>query len=144
MIKSRLKKKLIEEISKVGNVWFSCSKLGIGRATYYRWKEKCPSFKIEAEEAECLGRQNMGDIADAALLKNVKNGSQRAIEYALGHNSERYRYENKKSPNVELNRIIDESSESLAETLRIIRELHIEREKLNKEISEFERQKKQI
>lgn len=91
MIKDGTKKRLIEELSKTGNILFSCSKVGIGRATYYRWKDRYPSFKAAAERAESLGREDMTDVAEAALLTNVKKGDQRAIEFTLKHNSERYR-----------------------------------------------------
>lgn len=91
MIDGKTKKKLLDEIQKFGNVSSSCLKAGVDKATYYRWKKKNKKFSTEADEAEILGRGGISDIAEHGLLINIKNGNQRAIEYALNHNSERYK-----------------------------------------------------
>lgn len=91
MISWKIKQKIIDEIIKFGNIYSACLKVGVSRANYYRWKEKDKKFKIEADKAEQLGRENMCDIAEGMLINNVKKGEQRAIEYCLRFNSERYR-----------------------------------------------------
>jgi hypothetical protein len=91
MISGKTKEDLIKEIAKFGNVYLSCLKIGVNASTYYRWKDKDATFKEEAEEAEKDGRKNICHVAEHALLKNIKDGQQRAIEYALNHNSEVYR-----------------------------------------------------
>jgi hypothetical protein len=91
MISGKTKEDLLLEIAKFGNVYLSCLKVGINASTYYRWKEKDELFKEEAEEAERDGRRNICHVAEHALLKNVKEGQQRAIEYTLNHNSEIYK-----------------------------------------------------
>jgi hypothetical protein len=91
MISGKIKKDLLNELKKFGNVFFSCSKIGVDKSTYYRWKQKNEKFKEQAEEAIRIGRENICDVAEHALLKNIKDGEQRAIEYGLSHNSERYR-----------------------------------------------------
>lgn len=91
MISSKTKKNLLNELKKSGNVFFSCSKIGIDKSTYYRWRQKDEKFKGQAEEAIIIGRENMCDVSEHALMKNVREGEQRAIEYHLSHNSERYR-----------------------------------------------------
>lgn len=91
MISSKTKEDLLLEIAKFGNVYLSCLKVGVNASTYYRWKEKDELFKKEAEEAERDGRRNICHVAEHALLKNVKEGQQRAIEYTLNHNSEMYK-----------------------------------------------------
>ena len=91
MIKDKTKQKLIEEIQNLGNVFWSCRKVGINRATYYRWKEEDEAFKKESEEAEAIGRANISDLAESALAQNIKDKNQRAIEYALSHNSSIYK-----------------------------------------------------
>lgn len=98
MTDQQTKQELLNEISKVSNVYGACSKVGISRATYYRLKKSDSKFCKLANQAEKIGRRNMCDIAEFSLLKNVKGGNQRAIEYALNHNSKRYR--NKQMNNV--------------------------------------------
>ena len=91
MIRNKTKRKLLNEIQKFGNVYLSCLKIGISRATYYRWKQEDEKFKKEAEEAERVGRENICDVAEHSLLQNIKNKDQRAIEFTLTHNSEKYK-----------------------------------------------------
>jgi formylmethanofuran dehydrogenase subunit E len=91
MVDEETKQKLLNEISKFGNVYLSCLKIGVDKATYYRWKQQDEKFKKEASGAEKIGRENISDVAEHSLLKNVKDGNQKAIEYTLGHNSKKYR-----------------------------------------------------
>jgi len=91
MIAGKTKKELLDEIRKFGNVYLSCLKIGVDRATYYRWKKTDEKFKEKANEAERIGRENICDVAGHALMQNVKNRDQRAIEYVLNHNSEKYK-----------------------------------------------------
>lgn len=91
MIDDKTKQKLLDEISKFGNVYLSCLKVGVDKATYYRWKQQDKEFRKLANKAEKIGRENICDVAEHSLLKNVKDGNQRSIEYALNHNSKRYK-----------------------------------------------------
>ena len=91
MVDGKTKQNLLKEIEKFGNVYLSCLKIGVDKATYYRWKQKDEKFREKADEAERIGRENISDIAEHALLQNIKEKNQRAIEYALNHNSEIYR-----------------------------------------------------
>jgi hypothetical protein len=90
MIDGETKQKLLQEIEKVGNVYSSCLKIGVNKATYYRWKKEDKEFSKLAGKAEKLGRENMCDIAEHALMQNVKERKMEAIKYVLGHNSKRY------------------------------------------------------
>lgn len=91
MIDGETKQKLLQEIEKVGNVYSSCLKIGINKATYYRWKKEDKEFSKLAIKAEKTGRENMCDIAEHALMQNVKERKMDAIKYALAHNSTRYK-----------------------------------------------------
>jgi hypothetical protein len=91
MVDGKTKQNLLKEIEKFGNVYLACLKIGVDKATYYRWKQKDEKFRERADEAERIGRENISDIAEHALLQNIKEKNQRAIEYALNHNSEIYK-----------------------------------------------------
>ncbi len=91
MIDGETKQKLLQEIEKVGNVYSSCLKIGVNKATYYRWKKEDKEFAKLAIKAEKTGRENMCDIAEHALMQNVKEKKMDAIKYVLGHNSTRYK-----------------------------------------------------
>lgn len=91
MIDNETKQKLLQELEKIGNVYYACAKVGIDKSTYYRWLKKDSKFKKQSRRAIQLGRNNLVDIAEHALLLNVKDKKMDAIKYVLSHNSSRYR-----------------------------------------------------
>lgn len=91
MIDENTKKKLLFEVEKYGNIYAACLKVNVDKSTVYRWKKKSKKFKKELEDSVEIGRSNISDMSENGLLQNIKNGDQRAIEYALTHNSDRYR-----------------------------------------------------
>ena len=40
MINKEIKEQLIQELGKTGNIYWSCSKVGIDRSTFYRWRSE--------------------------------------------------------------------------------------------------------
>lgn len=91
MIDEPVKQKLLNELEKSGNVYLACLKLNIGRATYYRWKKDDADFRKRAMHAQRQGRENMVDIAEHALMLNVKDKKMDAIKYVLSNNSKIYK-----------------------------------------------------
>ena len=91
MIIERTRIQVLEEIERYGNIYAACLRIGINRSTFYRWIEKSKKFKKDVERALMIGRGNICDMAESGLLQNIKSGNQRAVEYALSHNSERYK-----------------------------------------------------
>ena len=91
MIDDQTKQKLLDELEKTGNVWSSCAKLNIHRSTVYRWRENDKSFTRAMDKAVRIGRENMNDFTEHALMTNVKKCNQRAIEYQLAHRHPAYR-----------------------------------------------------
>ena len=94
MKSQKLKNKLLEELEKFSNVLASCKKCNMSTSTYYRWIKKDLVFKEKAENAIYIGHRNLDDFAEGALCKNIQNGNQQAIEFALSHNDDRYRKRN--------------------------------------------------
>jgi hypothetical protein len=91
MIDPELKNKLLNELEKSGNIYVSCAKMNISRNTYYRWFSSDTHFRKRAKKSLRLGRENLCDIAEHALMCNVKEKKLDAIKYVLSHNSPRYR-----------------------------------------------------
>lgn len=100
MIDEETKQRLIQEIEKSGNVYLSCMKVNINKATYYRWLKEDSGFKKKAKQAEKIGRENNCDIAKHALMLNVKDKKMDAIKYVLSHNSPEYKPNEKRVSNV--------------------------------------------
>lgn len=91
MLDADVKKQLLRELEKSGNVYRACLKVGIDRSTFYRWKENDEDFRNKAEEAERGARANNCDVAEHALMANVRKGDMGAIRFVLSHNSPIYR-----------------------------------------------------
>jgi len=96
MINLETKEKLLKEIEKSGNVYLSCMKTGIDKATFYRWKKDDKQFGKKATEAIKRGRENNCELAEHALMLNVKEKKMDAIKYVLSHQSKIYRPKDRK------------------------------------------------
>lgn len=100
MIDGEIKEQFIQELEKSGNIYRSCLKVGIHRATFYRWKNEDDDFRKKADEAERIGRANNCDIGEHFLMVNVRKGDISAIKYLLSHNSPIY--SRPMAPNIQL------------------------------------------
>lgn len=96
MIDLETKEKLLKEIEKSGNVYLSCMKTGIDKATFYRWKKDDKQFSKKATEAVKRGRESNCDLAEHALMLNVKEKKMDAIKYVLSHQSRIYKPKDRK------------------------------------------------
>lgn len=70
---------------------YACKKSGISRAAVYRWMKDNRHFKRKVDKALQVGRENIVEIAEVALLKKVQEGNVVAIKFALSNLSKRYR-----------------------------------------------------
>lgn len=104
MISKETKEKFLEEVRSTGNVLFACKKAGIAKASVYRWKKKSKTFAKQLKEAQEVGRSNIGDIAEHALLNLVKEGSFSAIRFALNHNHANYKKSPERTVNINYSR----------------------------------------
>ncbi len=84
-------KKMIEYLERTPIVESACSKIGINRATYYRWMEEFPEFKTEVDKALTTGRSVVDDVAESHLVSGIKNGNMAAVKFWLSNNNERYK-----------------------------------------------------
>ncbi len=88
--RSREKSELLKILADSPNVSFACKKVGVARATFYRWIRDNKKFRQDAEVALELGRNQYIDIAEAALMKLIREGNFGAIKYFLSNNDPRY------------------------------------------------------
>ncbi len=109
--KPKALKALVKELEKNYLLQRACSKLGLTRSTVYRWMQEDPAFAAELRAAQGIGRRYMSDYVESKLLKNVEDQNQRAIEFWLKSNNERYRTHEKA-----LQRQIDSLKEQLRES----------------------------
>ena len=76
------KKAFIEAyISSFGNITKSCRKSSIDRGTYYNWINKDEDFAKAISEIE--PKEMLVDLAEDALVQNIKSGSTPEILFLL-------------------------------------------------------------
>lgn len=84
------KELIIEQLKKVPIVQVACEKIGIGRATYYRWRKDDEIFTESTDSALTTGREFMNDIAESQLIKAIQNNDLTAIIFWLKNNHKQY------------------------------------------------------
>ena len=89
-MKTNQKAELIKQLKKTPIVEVACKKLGIGRATYYRWKKDDPKFAEEAEFALDEGSQLVNDMAESQLINAIKEGNLTGIIFWLKNHHKQY------------------------------------------------------
>lgn len=88
--KDTTKTLLIEQLKKTPIVQIACEKVGIGRATYYRWKKEDEDFAKLADEAILEGNLLVNDLAESQLISAIKNNNLGAIVFWLKHHHSNY------------------------------------------------------
>lgn len=63
---------------KACNITAACDAVGISRDTFYRWKKG----KRFAQQLKLI-EESLIDMAETQLLKNIREGNQRAVEFFL-------------------------------------------------------------
>ncbi len=84
------KEVLCEQLRKTPIVQVTCEKIGIGRATYYRWRKDDKVFAKKADEALSEGVHLMNDMAESQLLSAIKSQNLTAIIFWLKHRHKSY------------------------------------------------------
>ncbi len=81
---------LLEQLKKTPIIQIACEKLGIGRASFYRWKKEDPDFARRADEALQEGILLMNDMAESQLLSKIRDGELPAIMFWLRSRHQAY------------------------------------------------------
>lgn len=84
------KEVVIEELRKRPIIQSACQKVGVGRATFYRWKKEDPVFAEVADEAIATGAGLVNDMAESQLLVGIRNSNMTAIIFWLKHHHKDY------------------------------------------------------
>jgi len=72
---------------KACNITAACDAVGISRQTYYEWRKE-KEFDQKCKEVE----ESLIDMAEVQLIKNMREGNQRAVEFFLKNRaSERWK-----------------------------------------------------
>ena len=119
---SKNKELLLELLRKTPIVQIACEKVGIGRATYYRWRKDSPEFTKLSDQALLDGSLLVNDMAESQLMSAIKDKNMTGIMFWLRHHHPTYatRVEvttNNKNQDIELT---DEQKELLNKALEMV------------------------
>src|SRR3989338_4107851 len=64
---------LLAQLKETPIVEIACKKVGIGRATYYRWKKEDSPFAKATDEAQSEGNKLINDMAESQLLSAIRD-----------------------------------------------------------------------
>jgi hypothetical protein len=84
------KELIIQQLRKTPIVQVSCEKVGIGRATFYRWKQEDQDFATKADEALLEGSLLVNDVAESQLMSAIRDKNLTAIIFWLKHHHPNY------------------------------------------------------
>jgi ACT domain-containing protein len=87
---SKNKELIVEKLKSLPIVQIACEKVGIGRATYYRWREEDSEFANISNKAIQEGRLFINDMAESQLLQAIKDQNMTGIIFWLKHNHAAY------------------------------------------------------
>lgn len=85
------KQMFLEQLKKTPIVQIACEKLGVSRASFYRWRAEDAAFAQQADEATLEGHLLVNDLAESQLIGAVKDRNLQAIMYWLKHHHKDYR-----------------------------------------------------
>lgn len=84
------KARLLKELAITPIVQIACSRAGVSRATYYRWREESIDFEEQADLAQAQGEDMINDLAESKLIESIKDKNLSAIKYWLSQHHHRY------------------------------------------------------
>lgn len=92
-VKARIayeKEQVLEHLRQIPIVQIACKKVGIGRTTFYRWKQDDPAFSKAVDEALEEGNKMINDMAESSLLSAIRSQNLGAIALWLKHHHPTY------------------------------------------------------
>ncbi len=84
------KERFLQELSDIPLVSVVCKRIGISKATIYRWKDKDKKFEKRLGVALKQGRGGINDLAEGQVVTLIKKGDFRASKFWLENNNSRY------------------------------------------------------
>ncbi len=84
------KEELLEILRRTPIVQTACQKVGISRATFYRWKRDSKSFAQQVDKALTEGCDLINDLAESQLLTAIKNQNLSSVYFWLKNHHKAY------------------------------------------------------
>jgi len=77
------KNAVCEQLKKTPIVQIACEKVGLSRASYYRWRKTDKKFAEEADKSSCEGILLINDLAESKLISMIHDKNPTAIIFWL-------------------------------------------------------------
>ncbi len=90
MKSNKTKNQILVQLKEVPIVQIACSKAGVSRATYYRWRDEDAEFRKSADEAIAEGVLFINDMSESQMISLIKDKNWPAISFWLKHRHASY------------------------------------------------------
>ncbi len=87
---NKLKEAFLEQLKRTPTIETACQKVGISRATVYRWIRDSKKFEKQVDDSLKEGRSFMSDIAENQLFSLIGDKKIEAIRLYLSTHNPRY------------------------------------------------------
>lgn len=84
------KELLLGHLRTVPIVEMATKRIGISRATFYRWCSEDEGFKTDVENAKVEGIESINDVSEAQLISLIKEKKYQALALWLKNNHQRF------------------------------------------------------
>lgn len=84
------KKKFLKALREMHIVLGACHRVGIGKTTYYRWRQEDPEFAAAADAAIREGIELVNEAAEGNIIAEIKNKDKDASKFWLKHRHPAY------------------------------------------------------
>jgi len=84
------KELIIEQLKKTPIIQICCEKIGVARATYYRWYSQDPEFAKKIDESLAEGAELVNDMAESGLISAIRDRNMPAIQFWLKTHKREY------------------------------------------------------
>ena len=81
---------ILENLKRIPIIEVACSKSGVSRASFYRWKTQDSQFAKSVEDAQAEGNALVGDMAISKIIKGINDDNLVASMYWLNHMDPRF------------------------------------------------------
>jgi len=120
MKKDKVKTAFLEQLTKIPIIQLACEKIGIARATVYRWKAEDEEFKEKMENALKEGETMINDMSETQVISLIKDKKWHAISFWLRHHHPKYAQRIEISTNNQPQEKLDPEQEAVVrEALRL-------------------------
>jgi hypothetical protein len=85
----KMQAKMLEQLPKYPIVQIACERVGIGRSTYYEWREN-PEFKKASDAALQAGTSFINDLAESKVILGIQNDNVTFTIFWLKHRHDSY------------------------------------------------------